>query len=160
MAISLRVPNLGESVVEGTVARWLVAVGDPVSLDQTLVELTTDKVDVEIPSPCAGIIQKILVAVDDTVEVGAELVLIDDAVADAPTPEAGMLTESDTERHRADSAGSANSSSTARSASSVSSIPSPTLSHNGPPATASIYRWSWALAVVVASRNKMSRCIQ
>ena len=83
MSISLRVPSLGESVVEGTVARWLVAEGDLVSLDQTLVELTTDKVDVEIPSPCAGVIQKILVSVDDTVEVGAELVLIDESVAPA-----------------------------------------------------------------------------
>ena len=79
MSISLRVPSLGESVVEGTVARWLVAEGDRVSLDQALVELTTDKVDVEIPSPCEGVIQKILVAVDDTVEVGAELLLIDES---------------------------------------------------------------------------------
>ncbi len=79
MSISLRVPSLGESVVEGTVSRWLVAEGDLVSLDQGLVELTTDKVDVEIPSPCAGVIQKILVSVDDTVEVGAELVLIDES---------------------------------------------------------------------------------
>ena len=85
MSISLRVPSLGESVVEGTVARWLVAEGDRVSLDQALVELTTDKVDVEIPSPCEGVIQKILVAVDDTVKVGAELLLIDESgVAASP----------------------------------------------------------------------------
>ena len=77
MSISVEVPNLGESVVEGTVARWLVSEGDAVALDQIIVELTTDKVDVEIPSPCAGIVEKILVAVDDTVEVGALLAIID-----------------------------------------------------------------------------------
>lgn len=84
MSISVRVPSMGESVVEGTVARWLVAEGENVSLDQIIVELTTDKVDIEIPSPGAGVIQKILVAVDDRVEVGAELAIIDetgDAVA-------------------------------------------------------------------------------
>ncbi len=81
MSISVRVPNLGESVVEGTVARWLVAEGDTVSLDQIIVELTTDKVDVEIPSPGAGVIAKILAAVDDTVEVGAEIAIIEEAGA-------------------------------------------------------------------------------
>jgi len=84
MTVAVQVPALGESVVEGTVGRWLVAEGDFVELDQIIVELTTDKVDVEIPSPTAGRIEKILVAVDDTVEVGTELVTIDaDAKADA-----------------------------------------------------------------------------
>ncbi|MDP6981155.1 MAG: 2-oxo acid dehydrogenase subunit E2 [Myxococcota bacterium] len=81
MSISVRVPNLGESVVEGTVARWLVAEGDTVGLDQIIVELTTDKVDVEIPSPGAGVLTKILAAVDDTVEVGAEIAIIEEAGA-------------------------------------------------------------------------------
>ena len=67
MSVSVEVPSLGESVIEGTVARWLVNEGDTVTLDQIIVELTTDKVDVEIPSPCAGVVAKILVAVDDTV---------------------------------------------------------------------------------------------
>jgi len=77
MSVSVRVPDLGESVVEGTVARWLVAEGDVVTLDQIIVELTTDKVDVEIPSPSAGRIEKILVAVDDDVAVGADIAIID-----------------------------------------------------------------------------------
>jgi 2-oxoglutarate dehydrogenase E2 component (dihydrolipoamide succinyltransferase) len=96
MSVSLRVPSLGESVVEGTVARWLVAEGDLVSLDQTLVELTTDKVDVEIPSPCAGVIEKILVSVDDTVEVGAELVLIDESGTVAAASSASSEAASET----------------------------------------------------------------
>lgn len=83
MSISVQVPNLGESVVEGTVARWLVAEGDTVSIDQIIVELTTDKVDVEIPSPGAGVIAKILVGVDETVEVGAEIAIIEEAGASA-----------------------------------------------------------------------------
>jgi 2-oxoglutarate dehydrogenase E2 component (dihydrolipoamide succinyltransferase) len=78
MSISVVVPNLGESVVEGTVARWLVAEGESVTMDQIIVELTTDKVDVEIPSPSAGVIEKIVAGVDDTVEVGAELAVIDE----------------------------------------------------------------------------------
>lgn len=78
MSISVVVPNLGESVVEGTVARWLVAEGESVTVDQIIVELTTDKVDVEIPSPSAGVIEKIVAGVDDTVEVGAELAVIDE----------------------------------------------------------------------------------
>ena len=70
-------------MIEGTVARWLVNEGDTVTLDQIIVELTTDKVDVEIPSPCAGVVAKILVAVDDTVEVGAPLAVIDETGAGA-----------------------------------------------------------------------------
>ncbi len=90
MSISVRVPNLGESVVEGAVARWLVAEGDVVTLDQIIVELTTDKVDVEIPSPSAGVVEKILAGVDDTVEVGAEIAIIDEtrAAASVATPAA------------------------------------------------------------------------
>ncbi|MCS5620238.1 MAG: 2-oxo acid dehydrogenase subunit E2 [Myxococcota bacterium] len=83
MSVSVEVPSLGESVIEGTVARWLVNEGDTVTLDQIIVELTTDKVDVEIPSPCAGVVEKILAAVDDTVEVGAQLAVIDETGADA-----------------------------------------------------------------------------
>lgn len=86
MSVSVEVPSLGESVVEGTVARWLVAEGDAVALDQIIVELTTDKVDVEIPSPCAGVVEKILVAVDETVEVGAQLAIIDETGTAARAP--------------------------------------------------------------------------
>jgi 2-oxoglutarate dehydrogenase E2 component (dihydrolipoamide succinyltransferase) len=77
MAIALELPSLGESVIEGTVSRWLVAEGEQVEMDQPVVEVTTDKVDAEIPSPSAGVIEKILVAEGDVVEVGAQLALID-----------------------------------------------------------------------------------
>lgn len=77
MSVSICVPTLGESVLEGTVARWLVAEGDYVEVDQIIVELTTDKIDVEIPAPSAGRVDAILVAVDAVVEVGAELLRID-----------------------------------------------------------------------------------
>jgi 2-oxoglutarate dehydrogenase E2 component (dihydrolipoamide succinyltransferase) len=76
MAIAVELPALGESVLEGTVSRWLVKEGDRVERDQPLVEITTDKVDAEIPSPAAGIIEKILVAEGATVQVGAELARI------------------------------------------------------------------------------------
>jgi 2-oxoglutarate dehydrogenase E2 component (dihydrolipoamide succinyltransferase) len=88
MSVSVEVPSLGESVIEGTVARWLVNEGDTVTLDQIIVELTTDKVDVEIPSPCAGVVGKILAAVDETVEVGAPLAVIDETGAGAGVSEA------------------------------------------------------------------------
>ena len=78
-------PALGESVTEGTVTRWLKAEGDHVALDEPLLEVSTDKVDTEIPSPAAGVLQKILVAVDSVAPVGAELALIADG-ASAPTP--------------------------------------------------------------------------
>ncbi len=88
MAIAVALPALGESVVEGTVSRWLVKEGDRVERDQPLVEVTTDKVDAEIPSPAAGVVEKILVAEGATVPVGAELALIasaaQGAVAQAP----------------------------------------------------------------------------
>ena len=80
-------PALGESVTEGTVTRWLKAVGDTVDVDEPLVEISTDKVDTEIPSPVAGIVQEILVAEDETVEVGAVLARVGDA-GDAPAPAA------------------------------------------------------------------------
>jgi len=71
-------PALGESVTEGTVTRWLKAEGDTVEVDEPLLEVSTDKVDTEIPSPVAGVLEKILVAEDDTAEVGADLALIGD----------------------------------------------------------------------------------
>jgi len=76
MSIGVQLPALGESVVEGTVARWLVKEGDRVERDQPLVEVTTDKVDAEIPAPVAGVIEKILAVEGTTVAVGAELVRI------------------------------------------------------------------------------------
>ncbi|MEX2441373.1 MAG: biotin/lipoyl-containing protein, partial [Pontimonas sp.] len=74
-------PALGESVTEGTITRWLKAVGDTVAVDEPLVEISTDKVDTEIPSPVAGIVQEILVPEDETVEVGAVLARVGDEAA-------------------------------------------------------------------------------
>ncbi len=78
MSESVNLPALGESVTEGTVTRWLKKVGDRVEVDEPLLEVSTDKVDTEIPSPVAGVIEAILVAEDETVEVGTALVTIGD----------------------------------------------------------------------------------
>ena len=87
MSFSVTMPALGESVSEGTVTRWLKNEGDMVAVDEPLLEVSTDKVDTEIPSPVAGILSKIVVGVDQTVAVGAELAVISsDASAPAPTP--------------------------------------------------------------------------
>ncbi len=77
-------PALGESVTEGTVTRWLKKVGDTIAVDEPLVEVSTDKVDTEIPSPVAGTIQQILVQEDETVAVGAVLAIIGEGAAVAP----------------------------------------------------------------------------
>ncbi|WP_346959030.1 2-oxoglutarate dehydrogenase, E2 component, dihydrolipoamide succinyltransferase [uncultured Arthrobacter sp.] len=91
MSESVNLPALGESVTEGTVTRWLKQVGDRVEVDEPLLEVSTDKVDTEIPSPIAGVIEEILVAEDETAEVGAPLVRIGDgsgsAEAAAPAAE-------------------------------------------------------------------------
>ncbi|MGZ8726154.1 MAG: 2-oxoglutarate dehydrogenase, E2 component, dihydrolipoamide succinyltransferase, partial [Aeromicrobium sp.] len=84
---SVTLPALGESVTEGTVTRWLKAVGDDVAVDEPLLEISTDKVDTEIPSPVAGKLLEIKVAEDETVEIGAELAVIGaEGAAPAPTP--------------------------------------------------------------------------
>ncbi|MDP4816523.1 MAG: 2-oxoglutarate dehydrogenase, E2 component, dihydrolipoamide succinyltransferase, partial [Pontimonas sp.] len=91
MSQDVTLPALGESVTEGTVTRWLKNVGDTVAVDEPLVEISTDKVDTEIPSPIAGVIEEILVAEDETVEVGAVLVRVGDgsgAAAPSVAPEA------------------------------------------------------------------------
>ncbi|UGY90978.1 2-oxoglutarate dehydrogenase, E2 component, dihydrolipoamide succinyltransferase [Streptomyces gobiensis] len=91
MAVSVTLPALGESVTEGTVTRWLKAEGERVEADEPLLEVSTDKVDTEIPAPAAGVLANIKVAEDETVEVGAELAVIDDGTG-APAeakPEAG-----------------------------------------------------------------------
>jgi pyruvate dehydrogenase E2 component (dihydrolipoamide acetyltransferase) len=76
MPTSVTMPALGESVTEGTVTRWLKQEGEQVEADEPLLEVSTDKVDTEIPSPASGVLTKILVAEDETVEVGAELAVI------------------------------------------------------------------------------------
>src|SRR5215469_9735329 len=78
MSVSVSMPQLGESVTEGTVTRWLKHEGDHVSADEPLLEVSTDKVDTEIPSPVSGILRGITVAEDETVAVGAELAIIDE----------------------------------------------------------------------------------
>jgi 2-oxoglutarate dehydrogenase E2 component (dihydrolipoamide succinyltransferase) len=91
MSTSVVLPALGESVTEGTVTRWLKNVGDTVEVDEGLLEISTDKVDTEIPSPVSGVIEEILVQEDDTVEVGAVLVKIGDgsgASTEEPAPQA------------------------------------------------------------------------
>ena len=77
-------PALGESVTEGTVTRWLKNEGDHVNVDEPLLEVSTDKVDTEIPSPVSGTLTRIVVAIDSTVAVGAELAVIEDGVAAVP----------------------------------------------------------------------------
>lgn len=90
MAFSVQMPALGESVTEGTVTRWLKQEGDTVELDEPLVEVSTDKVDTEIPSPAAGVLTKIVAQEDDTVEVGGELAVIGDATEDGGSPPAAQ----------------------------------------------------------------------
>ncbi|MGO4187290.1 2-oxoglutarate dehydrogenase, E2 component, dihydrolipoamide succinyltransferase [Pseudarthrobacter sp. TAF60_1] len=93
MSESVNLPALGESVTEGTVTRWLKQVGDRVEVDEPLLEVSTDKVDTEIPSPVAGIIEEILVAEDETAEVGAPLVRIGDGSGAGAAPEAAPAAE-------------------------------------------------------------------
>ncbi|MTE24103.1 2-oxoglutarate dehydrogenase, E2 component, dihydrolipoamide succinyltransferase [Microbacterium sp. ZXX196] len=93
MSTSVVLPALGESVTEGTVTRWLKQVGDTVAVDEPLLEVSTDKVDTEIPSPVAGVLEAILVQEDETAEVGAELATVGDGAGAsesapaAPAPE-------------------------------------------------------------------------
>jgi len=79
MTVTVSMPQLGESVTEGTVTRWLKKEGERVEADEPLLEVSTDKVDTEIPSPASGILRGITVAEDETVAVGAQLAIIDDA---------------------------------------------------------------------------------
>ena len=93
MATAVIMPALGESVTEGTVTTWLKSVGDTVALDEPLVEVSTDKVDSEVPSPVAGVLLQILVPEDETVEVGTQLALIGDA-SEAPQDALAPVQES------------------------------------------------------------------
>ena len=97
MAFSVQMPALGESVTEGTVTRWLKQEGDTVEVDEPLLEVSTDKVDTEIPSPAAGTLTKITAQEDDVVEIGGELGVIGDA-GDAPAAEEAPAAEAPTEQ--------------------------------------------------------------
>ncbi|ADD43850.1 2-oxoglutarate dehydrogenase, E2 component, dihydrolipoamide succinyltransferase [Stackebrandtia nassauensis] len=93
MPVSVTMPALGESVTEGTITQWLKKEGDTVEVDEPLLEVSTDKVDTEIPSPAAGVLTRIVAAEDETVEVGAELAVIGesgDAPAQSSEPEGGQ----------------------------------------------------------------------
>jgi pyruvate dehydrogenase E2 component (dihydrolipoamide acetyltransferase) len=85
MSIEVIMPQMGESVVEGTVTRWLVKQGDRVQEDQPLCEISTDKVDTEIPSPGTGVIAKLIASEGETLPVGAPLALIEAVGAVAAT---------------------------------------------------------------------------
>src|SRR5215210_801491 len=115
MATSVTLPALGESVTEGTVTQWLKQVGDSVAVDEPLLEISTDKVDTEIPSPVAGVLLEIKAAEDDTVEVGAVLAVIGeegesaggDAAPAAEAPAEQPVAQSAAEERSPSPAGSA-----------------------------------------------------
>ena len=88
MATTVTMPQLGESVTEGTVTRWLKQVGDTIQADEPLLEVSTDKVDTEIPAPTSGVLLSIAAEEDETVPVGAPLGVIGDA-GEAPGDDCG-----------------------------------------------------------------------
>jgi pyruvate/2-oxoglutarate dehydrogenase complex dihydrolipoamide acyltransferase (E2) component len=87
MAIDVVMPQMGESVIEGTVAKWLVTEGERVEEGQPLLEISTDKVDTEIPSPAAGVVKQIVAREGETLPVGARLAVLEEAAGSAPTVE-------------------------------------------------------------------------
>ncbi|MFI5933249.1 2-oxoglutarate dehydrogenase, E2 component, dihydrolipoamide succinyltransferase [Actinoplanes sp. NPDC051494] len=101
MPVSVTMPRLGESVTEGTVTRWLKQEGERVEADEPLLEVSTDKVDTEIPSPAAGVLSRIVVGEDETADVGSELAVIagdgEDAGSAAPAPAAQQEAEPEPE---------------------------------------------------------------
>src|SRR4051812_49459497 len=104
MPVSVTMPRLGESVTEGTVTRWLKQEGDRVEVDEPLLEVSTDKVDTEIPSPAAGVLSRIVVGEDQTVEVGSELAVIAGDGEDAGTAAQAGSAESGAESASAETA--------------------------------------------------------
>ncbi|MGV0349260.1 biotin/lipoyl-containing protein, partial [Corynebacterium sp. 23_3061] len=97
MAFSVEMPELGESVTEGTVTTWLKQVGDTVAVDEPLLEVSTDKVDTEIPSPVAGVLTKIIADEDDTVEVGEVIAEIGEEGDDTGSDDNGASESSDSD---------------------------------------------------------------
>ena len=104
MSERVTMPALGESVTEGTVTRWLKNIGDTVEVDEPLLEVSTDKVDTEIPSPVAGTLQEILVQEDDTVPVGADLAVIGEGAAAGGSGESGGGDEAQSDAAKGDEA--------------------------------------------------------
>src|SRR3984885_11447298 len=97
MSVSVSMPQLGESVTEGTVTRWLKKEGERVEVDEPLLEGSTDKVDTEIPSPASGILRGIAVDEDETVAVGAQLAVIEDSETSESEPAADDSPPADAE---------------------------------------------------------------
>src|SRR3954466_1803860 len=95
MSERVTMPALGESVTEGTVTRWLKNVGDTIAVDEPLLEVSTDKVDTEIPSPVAGTLQEILAQEDETVPVGADLAVIGEGAASGGSDDSGSSGSAD-----------------------------------------------------------------
>jgi pyruvate dehydrogenase E2 component (dihydrolipoamide acetyltransferase) len=107
MATPVKMPELGESITEGTITRWIKQEGDRVEVDEPLFEVSTDKVDTEVPSPVAGVLKTIKVQADETVEVGAELAIIDqDGEAGGDGGGEGETAEPEDEAEAAPEAGS------------------------------------------------------
>lgn len=100
MSVSVTLPQMGESVTEGTIVRWLKQEGETVTEDEPIVEISTDKIDTELPSPAAGVLSKILVGPDQTVSVGTELAVID-AQGSEPAVKATPATSADGEQRPA-----------------------------------------------------------
>ncbi|MDP9405729.1 MAG: hypothetical protein M3O86_03885, partial [Actinomycetota bacterium] len=95
MATEVTLPQLGESVTEGTITAWLVAVGDTVDADQPLFELSSDKIDTEVPAPTSGVLQEIKVQVDETVDVGTVVAIIGEGGADGASGDGGATASED-----------------------------------------------------------------
>ena len=128
MATPVKLPALGESVTEGTVTRWLKQVGDSVEVDEALLEVSTDKVDTEIPSPVAGTLLEIKVDEDETVEVGAELAVVGDE--SESSGESGGESDADQSDGESDAGEEAEASSDEGSSDQDSSDKAPTESQN------------------------------
>ena len=137
MSESVKMPALGESVTEGTVSSWLKAVGDTVEVDEPLLEVATDKVDTEVPSPVAGTILEIRVPEDETVEVGTVLAVIgqpSEAATPAPSSPAPAAAPAPTTASPAAPPAPAASTASARAS---TSTPTPTRSISPPPSSTS-----------------------
>ena len=100
MSIEIKVPVLGESVVEATVAKWMRNAGDAVSADEPIVELETDKVSLEVPAPHAGVLTDIIAQEGDTVEVDAVLALLQEGGVAAPTAKPAAASKPEANTHQ------------------------------------------------------------
>src|SRR5947209_4350210 len=132
MPTSVTMPALGESVTEGTVTRWLKQEGDQVEVDEPLLEVSTDKVDTEIPSPAAGVLERIVAGEDETVEVGGELAVIGDGAGSGGSD--AQTDQTDQTDQQADDSGSGESEQEQDSSPPLESSPSQTASGGDEPA--------------------------